>query len=151
MAILNLDLGTRSYPIYIDSGLISKTDLLSSHIRAKRVCIVTNDIVGDGNDVQTFNYINNELKPLKMINWFGDFKYRLLSKNTPNCIELLEGYQLTYDYDFTDKNSVEISSWLITENESENCFKGNSIKYKLNKENRTFDIVDVYWKKNSIE
>lgn len=113
--------------------------------------IVTNDIVGDGNDVQTFNYINNELKPLKMINWFGDFKYRLLSKNTPNCIELLEGYQLTYDYDFTDKNSVEISSWLITENESENCFKGNSIKYKLNKENRTFDIVDVYWKKNSIE
>jgi 3-dehydroquinate synthase len=45
MAILNLDLGTRSYPIYIDSGLINKTDLLSSHIRAKRVCIVTNDIV----------------------------------------------------------------------------------------------------------
>jgi len=45
MAILNLDLGTRSYPIYIDSGLISKTGLLSSHIHAKRVCIVTNDIV----------------------------------------------------------------------------------------------------------
>ena len=45
MAILNLDLGTRSYPIYIDSGLINKTDLLSSHIRAKRVCIVTNDFV----------------------------------------------------------------------------------------------------------
>ncbi len=45
MAILNLELGERSYPIYIDSGLISKTDLLSTHIRAKRVCIVTNDIV----------------------------------------------------------------------------------------------------------
>lgn len=45
MAILNLELGERSYPIYIDSGLISTTDLLSSHIRAKRVCIVTNDIV----------------------------------------------------------------------------------------------------------
>ncbi|KGJ89725.1 3-dehydroquinate synthase [Colwellia psychrerythraea] len=45
MATLNLDLGTRSYPIYIDSGLLSKTDLLSSHIRAKRVCIVSNDLV----------------------------------------------------------------------------------------------------------
>ena len=45
MAILNLDLGTRSYPIYIDSGLLSKTELLSSHIRAKRVCIVSNDLV----------------------------------------------------------------------------------------------------------
>ncbi|TYK65245.1 3-dehydroquinate synthase [Colwellia echini] len=45
MATLNLDLGTRSYPIYIDSGLLNNTDLLSSHIHAKRVCIVSNDIV----------------------------------------------------------------------------------------------------------
>ena len=45
MAILNLDLGTRSYPIYIEAGLLNKTNLLSSHIRAKRVCIVSNDIV----------------------------------------------------------------------------------------------------------
>ena len=45
MAILNLDLGSRSYPIYIESGLLNKTNLLSSHIRAKRVCIVSNDIV----------------------------------------------------------------------------------------------------------
>ncbi|WP_019029576.1 3-dehydroquinate synthase [Colwellia piezophila] len=45
MAILNLDLGARSYPIYIDSGLLNKTELLSSHIRAKRVCIVSNDLV----------------------------------------------------------------------------------------------------------
>ncbi len=45
MAILNLDLGERSYPIYIDSGLLNKTDLFTSHIRAKRVCIVSNNIV----------------------------------------------------------------------------------------------------------
>ena len=45
MATLNLDLGARSYPIYIDSGLLNKTDLLSSHIHAKRVCIVSNEIV----------------------------------------------------------------------------------------------------------
>ena len=45
MATLNLDLGIRSYPIYIDTGLLNKTDLLSSYVRAKRVCIVTNDLV----------------------------------------------------------------------------------------------------------
>jgi len=45
MATLNLDLGARSYPIYIDSGLLNKTDLLSSHIYSNRVCIVSNDIV----------------------------------------------------------------------------------------------------------
>jgi len=45
MPTLQLDLGTRSYPIYIDSGLFNNSDLFSSHIRNKRVCIVTNTIV----------------------------------------------------------------------------------------------------------
>ena len=45
MPTLNLDLGQRSYPIYIDSGLIAQTELLSSHIRSNRICIVTNTIV----------------------------------------------------------------------------------------------------------
>lgn len=45
MATLHLDLGLRSYPIYIDSGLFNKNNLLSGHIRNKRVCIVSNEIV----------------------------------------------------------------------------------------------------------
>mgnify|MGYP000456972369 FL=1 len=45
MTTLQVKLGTRSYPIYIDSGLLSNSDLLSNHIRSKRVCIVSNDIV----------------------------------------------------------------------------------------------------------
>jgi len=45
MATLNLDLGERSYPIYIEPALLNKADLLTSHIRAKRICIVTNDVV----------------------------------------------------------------------------------------------------------
>lgn len=45
MPTLQLDLGTRSYPIYIDSGLFDNSDLLSSHIRNKRICIITNTIV----------------------------------------------------------------------------------------------------------
>ena len=45
MATLNLSLGERSYPIYIDSKLLTNSNLLSNHIRAKRVCIVSNTIV----------------------------------------------------------------------------------------------------------
>ena len=45
MPTLQLDLGTRSYPIYIDSGLFNNSDLFFAHIRNKRVCIVTNTIV----------------------------------------------------------------------------------------------------------
>ncbi len=45
MPTINLDLGLRSYPIYIDSGLLNDAELFSAHIRAKRVCIVSNTIV----------------------------------------------------------------------------------------------------------
>jgi 3-dehydroquinate synthase len=45
MTTLNLALGERSYPIYIDSKLLNNSDLLSKHIRSKRICIVSNDIV----------------------------------------------------------------------------------------------------------
>jgi 3-dehydroquinate synthase len=45
MATLKLDLGERSYPIYIESNLFNQNNLLSQHIRAKRVCIVTNTVV----------------------------------------------------------------------------------------------------------
>ena len=107
--------------------------------------IVTNNIVGDRNNIQTFNFINNKITPLKMINWFGGFEYKLLINNTTDCIELLEKNQVSYNYNFSDKDIVEISGALNKE-ESENCFKGNTIKYKLNKKDRTFDIVDVYWK-----
>jgi 3-dehydroquinate synthase len=45
MTTLNVELGTRSYPIYIDSGLLNENSLLTQHIRGKRVCIVSNNIV----------------------------------------------------------------------------------------------------------
>ncbi|GAA6172599.1 3-dehydroquinate synthase [Colwellia sp. KU-HH00111] len=45
MSTLNLDLGSRSYPIYIESGAFNRAELLTKHIRGKRVCIVTNTVV----------------------------------------------------------------------------------------------------------
>ncbi|QOL26562.1 3-dehydroquinate synthase [Thalassotalea sp. LPB0316] len=45
MANLVVDLDDRSYPIYIDSGLLSDNSPITSHIKSKRVCIVTNDVV----------------------------------------------------------------------------------------------------------
>ena len=44
MSVLRVEVDERSYPIYIDTGLLSKS-LLSKHIRSKRICLVSNDIV----------------------------------------------------------------------------------------------------------
>src|SRR3954469_6940637 len=42
MRTLNVSLGDRSYPIYIDSGLLARADLIAGHLRQKRAAIVTN-------------------------------------------------------------------------------------------------------------
>ena len=46
MQTLTVELGDRSYPIYIGTGLISDKPLLKSAIRGNKVAIVTNETVG---------------------------------------------------------------------------------------------------------
>ncbi|XAR58005.1 3-dehydroquinate synthase [Bertholletia excelsa] len=43
--IVEVDLGTRSYPIYIGSGLLDQPDLLQRHVHGKRVLVVTNTTI----------------------------------------------------------------------------------------------------------
>lgn len=45
MQTLNVDLGDRSYPIYIGSELLSNPELYAPHIQGSQVMIVTNDTV----------------------------------------------------------------------------------------------------------
>lgn len=45
MTTLNVDLGERSYPIYINDNLVAKADLYRQHISGKKVLIVTDDNV----------------------------------------------------------------------------------------------------------
>jgi 3-dehydroquinate synthase len=45
MQTLAVDLGDRSYPIYIGSDLLSNPDVYAPHIHGKQVMIVTNDVV----------------------------------------------------------------------------------------------------------
>jgi 3-dehydroquinate synthase len=43
---VEVDLGDRTYPIYIGQGLLSQGDLLRRHVTSKRALVVTNDLVG---------------------------------------------------------------------------------------------------------
>ena len=45
MTTLNVDLGERSYPIYINGNILGDTDLYLRHIKGKKVLIVTDDNV----------------------------------------------------------------------------------------------------------
>jgi 3-dehydroquinate synthase len=43
---LNVDLGTRSYPILIGAGLLARPDLLAQHVAGRDLLLVSNTIVG---------------------------------------------------------------------------------------------------------
>eukprot|EP00249_Psilotum_nudum_P017467 c26336_g1_i1 orf=434-1864(-) len=45
MTVVDVDLGDRSYPIYIGSGLLDKPHLLQRHIKGKGILVVTNTTV----------------------------------------------------------------------------------------------------------
>ena len=45
MHLVSVDLGDRSYPIYIGENLFADAHYLSSHIRGRQVCVVTNETV----------------------------------------------------------------------------------------------------------
>ncbi|HTF95912.1 MAG TPA: 3-dehydroquinate synthase [Cellvibrio sp.] len=45
MQVLTVNLDDRSYPIYIGEQLLFNSQLITSHIRGKQVCIVTNETV----------------------------------------------------------------------------------------------------------
>jgi len=45
MQVLNVDLGDRSYPIHIGSGLLAQPELILPHLPQKRVMVVTNTTV----------------------------------------------------------------------------------------------------------
>ena len=45
MQTLNVDLGDRSYPIYIGEDLLTQPELLRRHIRGKQVAVVTNETI----------------------------------------------------------------------------------------------------------
>lgn len=45
MSTITVELGERSYPIYIESDVLAHADAISSHIKSSRAIIVTNDVV----------------------------------------------------------------------------------------------------------
>ncbi len=64
MKTLNVDLGSRSYPIHIGTGLLDQPELIRPHIKGSEVMVVTNDTIAphyldrclqllDGYDVAT--------------------------------------------------------------------------------------------------
>jgi 3-dehydroquinate synthase len=45
MKVINVDLGERSYPIYIDFDLLANSEIICQHIKSKQVLVLTNETI----------------------------------------------------------------------------------------------------------
>lgn len=112
--------------------------------------VITDDIVGDGNTLNSYEVKSNELRNyLDEEELFSNFKELLKKKeHTENCEEKFEEMNdPIFEFDFTKKNTIEIeSSWYLTKEDYENCLIGNAILYNFNPKTKKFEIEKIYWK-----
>ena len=110
--------------------------------------VITNDIVGDGKDINTFIYDGNDLEKIEFEKLFEKGIDNVLKNQSEECLLEMEDAILTFDFDFSDSNVVKIASWGIDKSESTNCFKGNELEFKLDKSKEIFELKKVYWNEN---
>lgn len=112
--------------------------------------VITDDIVGDGNNLNFYEVKSNVLKQyLDEKTIFSDFKEQMKKKeNNKNCEDKFEELNdPIFEFDFANKNKIEIeSSWYLIKEEYENCLIGNALLYNFNPESKKFELEKVYWK-----
>jgi hypothetical protein len=109
--------------------------------------VITDDMVGDGNDLMSFEYKNGSLKEIEFSSLFNGLQKNLLKNpDAKECAELLEDNLLTFDYNFNEKQKVTISSLFFKKGKNENCLKGNTLNYKFIPELKKFELQSITWK-----
>jgi len=112
-------------------------------IKPNNYIVITDDIVGDGNDLLAFEYKDGVLEYIAFENLFDNFLTALLvNKDDKNCIDLLEENNIGFEYLFTGTKKIEIANLSLTEGNNE-CFKGNSLNYEFNPALKKFELKTI--------
>ena len=117
-------------------------------LTSAKTLIITNDIVSDGKDINSFLFTENSFEKIEFNQLFGKGIKNLIKNQSEQCVLELEDNYFTFDYDFTDKNIVTFTSWGLEKDEHQSCFKGNILKFELNTSEVKFELKRMFWKEN---
>jgi len=107
--------------------------------------IITNDIVTGGNSISSYRLKNGILKDINLDKLLYQNVDKLLKNRSEECIAIFEEISSFFDYSFNGKDILEISSWDIKNEEKRDCFAGDTILLKFNKDKVVFDIQNISW------
>lgn len=130
-------------PNTIQIGVVDGSWILSIYKKSTNNYIVlTDDKVGDGNDFHAFEYVNGKLMSLSMEKLFNGFlKTILVDQNDTKCLEFFEDNKIGFEYSFIGTKKIEISNSSLED--TDGCFKGNTLNYEFNPESGTFLLTNI--------
>ena len=115
-------------------------------VRPNNYIVITDDVVGDGNQFMAFEYLNGELKYIPFKNIFDHFLTTLIiDPNDEKCVEFFEDNYIGFEYDFIGTKKIHITNSLLEESKS--CFKGNTLDYEFNPAIKKFELVNTEYVK----
>lgn len=114
--------------------------------------VITNDIVGDGYDINAFEVKDQQIQAISVDNLIGAKPGNLLLKNnSEKCKSFISEKDMgMFTYDFSDPDIIRIYCYYLTKKESSACFKGNEVTFKFNKDLKRFDFVKTSWRDRPI-
>ena|GEM_PF-3769064 len=140
-------------PNYFETGVVDGSWTAALYrVSENHYIVVTNDITGDWNEINAYEV---EGQQITAVSWDqmigkkpGDF---LLKNHSKPCKDVLyedeEGNQEIgmFYYDFSDPNLLSVSCYYVKKANS-NCFHGNEVILKFNKDSKRFDSLKTNWK-----
>ncbi len=136
-------------PNYFKTGVVDGSWSASLYkVSENHYIVLTNDMVGDGNEIKAFELKDKQIVPINLEELIGSNPGNLLLKNnSEKCKSVISEEEMgMFTYDFSDPVLVSISCQYLTEKADNTCFKGNELLLKFNEKSKSFDFVKIVWR-----
>lgn len=115
-------------------------------VKTNNYIVITDDVVGDGNQFMAFEYLDGELKYIPFKNIFDHFLTTLIiNPNDEKCVEFFEDNYIAFEYDFIGTKKIHITNSLLEGSKS--CFKGNTLNYEFDPAIKKFKLINIEYVK----
>ncbi|TKC65436.1 hypothetical protein FBD94_02465 [Pedobacter hiemivivus] len=136
-------------PNYIEINVVDGNWTASLYKLAENhYIVITNDMVGDGNDINAFEVKGQQIQAISVDNLIGAKPGNLLLKNnSEKCKSVISEEEMgMFTYDLSDPSIISVSCYYVNKKENSDCFYGNEVFLKFNKDLKRFDFVKTGWR-----
>ncbi|WEK18258.1 MAG: hypothetical protein P0Y49_15815 [Candidatus Pedobacter colombiensis] len=145
----NFNTITKLTPNYFETSVVDGYWTASLYkVSENHYIVITNDVQGDGYKINAFEVKDQQITALSLDNLIGANPGNLLLKNnSEKCKSVISEEEMgMFTYNLSNPNLISISCYYLTKKANSDCFKGNEVILKFNKNLKRFDFIKVDWR-----